>query len=98
MTIYQHLATGMQMTNSEITENLQKWIDGYVDDTLIFTSIDEKEKVPTAQTIALQLQQDACIWERLLAATGGKQELTKCFYYIPQWKFDEPKQTKKADE
>ena len=67
MTIYQDLATRMQMTNADITENLQQWIDGYVDDTSIFTSIDEKEQVPTAQTIALQLQQDACIWERLKA-------------------------------
>ena len=89
MTIYQDLASGMQMKNSDITESLQQWIDGYVDDTSIFTSIDEQEQVPTAQTIAVQLQQDAQIWEQLLAATGGKLELTKCFYYILQWKFDE---------
>jgi hypothetical protein len=101
MTIYQDLAAGMQMTNSDITENLQQWIDGYVDDTSIFTSINEQEQVPTAQTIALQLvQQDACIWEQLLAATGGKLELTKCFYYILLWKFDEegvPSHTSKQE-
>ena len=100
MTIYQDLAARMQMTNSDITENLQQWIDGYVDDTLLFTSIDEQEQVPTAQTIALQLQQDACIWEQLLAATGGKLELTKCFYYILLWKFDEegvPSHTSKQE-
>ena len=78
MTIYQNLATGMKMTNADITENLQQWIDGYVDNTSsIFTSIDETDEVPTAKTIALQLQQDARIWERLLSATGGKLELTK---------------------
>ena len=42
-----------------------------------------------ANAIAEQLQHDAQEWEQLLAATGGKLELSKCFYYILQWKFDE---------
>jgi hypothetical protein len=88
MTIYQDLAAGMQITNADVTEKLQEWIDGYVDDTSIFTNIDETNEIPTAQSIAQQLQSDASIWERLLSATGGKLELTKCFYYILQWEFD----------
>ena len=100
MTIYQDLATGMKMTNAEITEKLHEWIDGYVDDTSIFTSIEEISEVPNAVTIAEQLQKDASIWEKLLSATGGKLELTKCFYYILQWKFDEegvPSHTSKQE-
>ena len=36
-----------------------------------------------------QLQHDTQEWEKLVATTGGKLELSKCFYYILQWKFDE---------
>jgi hypothetical protein len=89
MTIYQDLAAGMQINNADLTEKLQEWIDGYVDDASIFTNIDETNEIPTAHRIAQQLQSDASIWERLLSATGGKLELTKCFYYILQWEFDE---------
>jgi hypothetical protein len=88
MTIYQDLAAGMQITNADLTEKLQEWIDGYVDDTSIFTNIDETNKIPMAKSIAQQLQSDASIWEKLLSATGGKLELTKWFYYILQWEFD----------
>ena len=28
-------------------------------------------------------------WKELLESSGGKLELTKCFYYILSWKFDE---------
>jgi hypothetical protein len=27
-------------------------------------------------------------WKELLEASGGKLELTKCFYYILTWRFD----------
>ena len=62
MTIYQDLATGMQILNADITDKLQEWIDGYVDDTSIFTSIEETREVPPVTTIAQQLQQDASIY------------------------------------
>jgi len=39
--------------------------------------------------VAAQLQHDTQEWEKLLATTGGKLELSKCFCYILQWKFDE---------
>jgi hypothetical protein len=84
MTIYQDLAAGMHITNADLTEKLQVWINGYVDDTSIFTSIDKTNEVPTATTIVqATATNDASIWERLLSATGGKLELTKCFYYTP---------------
>ena len=100
MTLYQELATGMQMSNSAITEMIQQWIDGYVDNTSIFTSIDKIDGIPNSMTLAEQLQKDARVWERLLSATGGKLELTKCFYYILQWEFDSegnPTHTSKED-
>jgi hypothetical protein len=88
MTLYQELATGMQMSNSAITEMIQQWIDGNVDNTSIFTSIDKIDRIPNSMTLAEQLQKDARKWEQLLSATGGKLELTKCFSYILQWEFD----------
>jgi hypothetical protein len=33
MTIYLELATGMIMTNADITEKIENWINGYVDNT-----------------------------------------------------------------
>jgi hypothetical protein len=36
----------------------------------------------------MQLQQNTQEWEILLAATGGKLELSKCFYYMLCWDFD----------
>jgi hypothetical protein len=74
MSIYQKLASGMLMTNTDITKQIKNWIDGYVDNTLIFSSIEETEGIPRATTIAKQLQEDAKIWERQLTATGGKLE------------------------
>jgi hypothetical protein len=100
MTIYQELASGMHITHADIKEKLQEWIIGYVDDTSIFTNINETMEAPSATTIAQQLQNDASIWERLLSATRGKLELSKCFYYIFQWKFDEegvPSHTSKQE-
>jgi hypothetical protein len=54
----------------------------------IFANIDESDTTPEPSEIAHKLQHDARLWERLLQATGGKLELTKCFYYILHWKFD----------
>jgi hypothetical protein len=76
----------MPMTNIIQTEKITQWIDGYVDDTFIFTSIQEKKgKTIDPAILAKQLQQNTQEWEILLAATGGKLELSKCFYYILCW-------------
>jgi hypothetical protein len=36
-----------------------------------------------------KLIQDLIAWKKLLEASGGKLELTKCFYCILSWKFNE---------
>ena len=93
--------SGMPMTNIEQTKKLTQWIDGYVDDTSIFTTIQEKKgKSIDPVILAEQLQRYTQEWEILLAATGGKLELTKCFYYILCWDFDEegvPRQMTKQE-
>jgi hypothetical protein len=36
-----------------------------------------------------QLREDLLAWKDLLEVSGGTLELSKCFYYIRSWKFDE---------
>ena len=86
MDCFEDIASGMTMANMDGTEKITQWIDGFVDDTSIFTNQDSTNDDPT--TTATTLQQDAVEWNALLAATGGKLELTKCFFYILHWKFD----------
>jgi hypothetical protein len=93
MDCFEDVASGMPMTNIEQTEKITQWIDGYVDDISIFTSIQEKAGEPIdPTTLAMQLQQNTQEWEILLAATGGNLELSKCFYFILCWDFDAERQ------
>jgi hypothetical protein len=88
MDIFEDLAHGMTMSNLDSTAKVKQWIDGFVNDTSIFLNIDDKSTQPQPNEIAQKLQHNARLWEKLLKATGGKLELTKCFYYILYWKFD----------
>lgn len=79
-------ANGMQAFDVTSSISNQQWIDGFVDDTSIFTnntannsSIDDLRK---------RLSSDATAWASLLEASGGKLELSKCFYYLLTWKFN----------
>ena len=85
MDCFEDIASGMTMTNIDATTTTKQWIDGFVDDTSIFTNADSNN--PTE--LATILQNDAIEWNKLLSATGGKLELTKCFYYILHWQFDD---------
>ena len=76
------------MANMHATIKIKQWIDGFVDDTSIFTNQDSNNN-EDPNTLAHALQQDASAWNALLAATGGKLELSKCFFYILHWTFDE---------
>ena len=90
MDCFEDIATGMEMANMDKTKEITQWIDGYVDDTSIFTTIPEDHyKQVEPKKLAQQLQKNTQEREILLAATGGKLELTKCFYYILCWTFDE---------
>jgi hypothetical protein len=39
-----------------------------------------------------EIQQSIQWWEALLQATGGKLELTKCFFYLQVWVYDQENQ------
>jgi hypothetical protein len=90
MDCFEDVAQGMAMSDITKDKHIRQCIDGYVDDTSIFTSLNETTgQIPPPKEVAKQLQEDAQIWTELLAATGGNLELTKCFFYVLHWKFDE---------
>ena len=70
------------MISSDPTESitLHEYDDGFVDDTYLFCN--------AIENLRNTLQCDAQKWESLLFAAGGKLELSKCFYYQMEWKFD----------
>lgn len=79
------LAGGMKMENVIDNCTLQEWINGFVDDTSLFCNIKSNNR----NELRNQLHHDMVIWQELLEASGGKLELSKCFYYILHWNFNE---------
>jgi hypothetical protein len=69
----------------------QTWTSGFVDDVTLW--IGEMLKSLQEQDSPEQLLQDtaeaAQWWESLLYATGGKLELSKCFFYLVFWVFND---------
>lgn len=83
---YQNDATGMTMRDPSNKVVLQQWIEALVDDTSIFTNLDQNKDVVM---LVRALEQDTQRWEKLLRVSGGCLELTKCFYYVLAWVFNE---------
>jgi hypothetical protein len=81
----------MSMENVErkTRNQIQQRIDGFVDDTSLFTNLQ------WGNTNILELrrkaQHAAQLWEGLLSTTGSKLELQKYFYYILSLKWDKYK-------
>jgi hypothetical protein len=70
-------------------DSLRQWIDGFVDNTSLFTNI-ARNFGNTNDIVELtrRLREDMIAWKDLLETSGGKLELKKFFYYILSWKFD----------
>jgi hypothetical protein len=66
-------------------KSVQFWLTGFVDDVTHWC-IDRDRQ--TENKLCKDLQDAAQWWEQLLHASGGKLELSKCFFYIMQWRFD----------
>ena len=64
---------------------LRSSIDGFVDDTSLFTNI--PFQYSNMNEAVRNLQVATQTWSKLLEASGGKLELSKCFYYVLSWKF-----------
>jgi hypothetical protein len=83
--------TGHGMTLSDVlgTRTLRQLIEGFVDDTSLFINLLRPVlDCNDIHSVTTRLQYDMVAWIELLEASGGKLELTKCFYYILTWKID----------
>ena len=80
---------GVIFTGTRTKTKVQRRMDAFVDDCTKFINEFEAEMKRQPTQILTKLQQAAQWWEQLLHASGGKLELTKCFYYMVEWGFDE---------
>lgn len=65
------------------------YINGLMGSLMIPPSLQNTDRRHQAiNTLVHQLQEDTVLWSQLLEASGGKLELTKCFYYVLSWIFD----------
>jgi hypothetical protein len=80
----------MKMNKPANTITIQQWIDGFVDDTSMFSNlIGAHENTNDIKLLHERLSNNLTAWKEVLEALGGKLELSKCFYYILSWKFNE---------
>ena len=83
---YQRQATGMTMTDPTKTITIKQWLEAIVDDTSLFTNMVHDNDL---NNLVRTLEKDSQTWEKFLSASGGCLELSKCFYYVLSWTFDE---------
>jgi hypothetical protein len=84
------VSAGSSLTNPTTSISVHQTSSGFVDD-ITHWNIDILKSLTQPQTpqeIIAETTNTAQWWESLLHSTGGKLELTKCFYYIIYWTFD----------
>jgi hypothetical protein len=82
------LGGGMTIHDVDSDISIQQRIDGFVDETSLFTNIIHQTDNNNIIQLCTQLTKDMTIWNELLEASGGKLELSQCFNYVLSWKFD----------
>jgi hypothetical protein len=85
--ILAEIAHGISFTDPQGLEELHRIMEAFVDDTDVAVN-DATQKYTTSE-LAQVLQTDAQHWEKLLFTSGGKLELSKCFFNIMYWTFSE---------
>lgn len=80
---------GTKFCNPSQTLSVSHYMQSFVDDSSIWvndflTSFTQQNNI---QSIVDQLQRATQWWEQLLVTTGGKLELSKCFFYLIEWDF-----------
>jgi hypothetical protein len=80
--VYKLKASQLTLTNPDNTVTSSRHTDAYVDDATIFCN-----QQPT--NLKQELQRNAQIWENAIHGSGGALELSKCFYYIIEWTFEQ---------
>lgn len=77
---------GFTMYNPyDLNDKFTNWMTGFVDDVTHWCS---NQDTQSEEAAIHEIQKTAQWWEQLLYATGGKLELSKCFFYVLQWDFD----------
>jgi hypothetical protein len=76
---YEAVATGMITSDPTQEITITEYIDGFVDDTYMFSNCIEN--------LRQSITDNATLWERLLYTSGGKLEMSKCFFYQMEWCF-----------
>jgi hypothetical protein len=79
------LETGMTMLDPGNVETLKQWIDGFIDNTLLFINL--PFECDDIKQLTKLLTEDMGIWEQLVSASGGKLEHSRYFYYVLAWRF-----------
>jgi hypothetical protein len=89
MYMLQAQANGMSMEYVKMNtfeKRLCQWIEGFVDDTSIFANLEFGNN--DLSELLEKIESDGQLWEQLLHTTGGELELSKCFYYILSWRWN----------
>jgi len=90
MNAIQFKSPGIKFVSPDGSSVSHRWTDGFVDDVNLLVNDFEHELLHNTSTdLAPSLQLAAQWWEKFLDATGGKLELSKCFFYQLEWKFDQ---------
>ena len=80
------LCQGMVIYGIDMVHKLCMIGTGYVDDVTIIISV-SKQEPQTELSIKTRMKRIAQKWEQLLFITGGKLELSKCFWVPILWKW-----------
>jgi hypothetical protein len=83
-------AIGANLISPNRQVTVEQVASGFVDD-ITHWNIDMKRSLTTGDTPEIIIDETTCAaqwWEELLCTTGGKLELSKCFYYPIIWEFD----------
>jgi hypothetical protein len=87
MDIMEKYGNGMSIEDVTATsEEIRQFMEGFVDDVSNYANNNFHDD--NLLTLWNKLQQDGKLWAGLLSSSGGKLELTKCFYYLLSWQWD----------
>jgi len=90
MSCVQDNVSGLQLCDPTQQQTIHQTMIGFVDDTTHWVNnfIHDLEHQPILEPLMEQMISIATLWERLLHTSGGKLELSKCFYYMMIWIFN----------
>ena len=85
------ICSGFTASNITQKENLSTVGTGYVDDVTLVSST-QRDQAQTYSMVKNQIKQMGQVWENLLYISGGRLELTKCFWVpiVWNWKGGKP--------